>query len=84
MKNKVMVEILVPSIEGNYDVYLPINKKVGNVINLLNRAIVEFSNGVFVPSNTVCLYNSVTGDKYDMDKLILDTDIRNGSILVLM
>ena len=26
MKNKVLVEILVPSIEEKYDVYLPINK----------------------------------------------------------
>lgn len=84
MKNKVLVEILVPTIEEKYDVYLPINKKVGNVINLINDAIVESSNGVFVPSNTVCLYNSVTGDKYEMDKLIYDTDIRNGSVLVLM
>jgi len=84
MKNKVLVEILVPSIEAKYDVYLPINKKVGNVINLLGDAIREFSNGVFVVSNTVCLYNSVTGDKYEMDKLIYDTDIRNGTILVLM
>lgn len=84
MKNKVLVEILVPTIEEKYDVYLPINKKVGNVINLLNKAIVESSNGVFVADNTVCLYNSITGDKYDIDKLIYDTDIRNGSILVLM
>ena len=84
MKNKVLVEILVPSIEEKYDVYLPINKKVGNVINLLINAIVESSDGVFVSSNTICLYNSVTGDKYEMDKLIFDTDIRNGSILVLM
>lgn len=84
MKNKVLVEILVPSIEEKYDVYLPINKKVGNVINLIMNAIIESSNGVFTSSNTVCLYNSVTGDKYDMDKLVYDTDIRNGSILVLM
>ena len=84
MKNKVLVEILVPSIEERYDVYLPINKKVGNVINLLMNAIVESSNEVFLPSNTICLYSSVTGDKYEMNKLIFDTDIRNGSILVLM
>ena len=65
MKNKVLVEILVPSIEEKYDVYLPINKKIGNITILLCRAINEFTNGVYLGDTTVCLYNDVTGEKYN-------------------
>ena len=39
MKNKVLVEIEVPEIDENYSVYLPANKKMGNIIILLNKAI---------------------------------------------
>lgn len=84
MKNKVLVEILVPSIEEKYDVYLPANKKIGNIIVLLCRAINEFTNGTFVGDNSVSLYNTITGDKYEIDEILRKTDIKNGSMLVLM
>lgn len=84
MTNKVLVEILVPSIEAKYDVYLPVNKRVGNIINLLCRAINEFTNGIFVGDSAVSLYNNINGEKYNIDDLIRKTDIKNGSVLVLM
>ena len=37
MKNKVLVELVVPTIETSFDVYLPINKRIGNIITLLNK-----------------------------------------------
>ena len=33
--DKVLVSIYVPSIEQEYNVYLPINKKIGNIIYLI-------------------------------------------------
>lgn len=84
MKNKVLVEVLVPSIEQKYDVYLPINKKIGNITILLCRAINEFTNGMYLGDTTVSLYNNITGEKYKIDELLRKTDIRNGTTLVLM
>ena len=37
MKNKVLVELVVPTIESTFDIYLPINKRIGNIITLLNK-----------------------------------------------
>jgi len=84
MKNKILIELIVPEIDEKYDLYIPINKKVGNIVVLLNRALKEMTNGVYVASNTSCIYNSVTGEKYHMDVLVRETDIRNGSILVIL
>ena len=47
MKNKVLVDLIVPEIDEEYSVYLPINKKIGNIIILLNKAIYELTNGDF-------------------------------------
>ncbi len=84
MKNKVLVEVLVPVIEKKYDVYLPVNKRIGNIINLLCKAIEEFTNGMFTTDTSISLYSSATGVKYNINDLLRKTDIRNGSILVLM
>ena len=84
MENKVLVEIIVPVIEQNYDLYLPINKKIGNIINLIEKAINEFNEDAFGMSPSISLYNSYTGVKYDNNEILRKTDIRNGSKLVLM
>ena len=57
VKNKVLVELIVPEIEVAYDVYLPINKRIGNIICLLNKSIAEMTNGAYVGSNKNALYN---------------------------
>lgn len=84
MKNKVLVNITIPEIDKNYDVYLPINKKIGNIIILLNKAINELSDGEFILSTGNSLYNVYTKQKYDSDTLLANTNIRNGTALVLL
>ena len=84
MKNKVLVSISVPEIDKQYDVYLPINKKVGNIINLLNKAISELTDGEFTISLNNKLYNAITKELYYSDVLLANTNIRNGSSLVLL
>lgn len=84
MKNKVLVKLIVPEIDQEYDVYLPINKKIGNIINLLNEALVELTNGEIASSNKNSLFNSITNEIYNPDKQLIETNIRNGSILILI
>lgn len=84
MKNKVLVNLIVPEIDRNFDVYLPINKKIGNIINLLNKTISEMSNGEYKESITDILYNVTTGERYYPDVLLVNTNIRNGTKLVLL
>ena len=82
MRNKVLVELIVPEIDQRFNVYLPINKKIGNIIMLLNQAITEIS-----PQHTRIdnsLYNRDTGTKYNIDVTLYYTDIRNGTPLILI
>lgn len=84
MKNKILVELIVPELDEKFDLYIPINKKVGNIIVLLNRALKEISNGVYINSNKSCIYNQNTGEKYPMDILVRETNIRNAACLIIM
>lgn len=84
MENKVLVEIIVPEILQTFDVYLPINKKIGNIIILLNKAINELSNNCYPISQNKVLYNVVTKELYQSNILLFNTNIRNGSKLILI
>ena len=84
IKNKVLVELIVPEIDKTYQIYLPINKKIGNIINLLNEAIFELSNGELPQSKSNSLYNVDTLEMHLSDKLLINTNIRNGTRLVLI
>ena len=84
MKNKVLVKLRVPEIDQEYDLYLPVNKKIGNILILLNKAINELTNDSFKISNSNTLFNCFTGERYKVDSLLFETDIRNGANLVLL
>ena len=84
MNNKVLVELVVPVLEVSYDVFLPINRKIGNVIELISKLVSDLSGGYFVANDNNFLYSGDTGDKYPIDVLVINTDIRNGSKIILM
>ena len=50
MNNKVLIQLIVPEIEEKYDLFIPINRRVGTVINLISKAIFELNNDV----NDIC------------------------------
>ena len=84
MKNKVLVELIVPEIDSKFNVFIPVTKKVGEVLTLLNKSMTDISNGVYTVSNKKWLYDGDTGEKYDLNILVKNTNIRNGTSLVLI
>ncbi len=84
MKNKVLVELYVPSIDEIYNLYLPVNRKIGNIIALINKSLFEITNGEYVGNNHTMLYNRDTGETYGINVFLKDTNIRNGSSIVLL
>ena len=83
MNNKVIVMLNVPQVDKKYELYLPINRKIGNIINLIGDVIKRDlqDNVTFSHSR---LYNSDTKELYGENILLYDTNIRNGSSLILI
>ncbi len=82
--NKIIVKLYVPKIDKEYDVFIPTNKRISMVISLLVKAINELSNGSFNPTEMPMLYNKLNAKSYDINQTIKESDIRNGSELVLL
>lgn len=82
--NKVLVKLYVPIIEEQYDVWIPINKKVYIVINLLAKTVNELSGGYYKPHSMPMLYDRTTGEPYDINLNVKENKIKNGTELILI
>ena len=82
--NKIIIKLFVKKIDREYDVFIPTNKRISSVIALLVKSIIELSNGSFSPSQMPMLYNKITAQSYDINITIKESDIRNGSELILI
>ena len=83
-KNKILVELYIPLIEKNYDLYIPINKKVGTVKKLIEEGLLELTDHDYIIKEDSNFYSKETGEIYDVNKTIRETDLKNGSRIILM
>jgi len=84
MNNKFLIRLYVPLIESTFEIWIPPNKKIDNIIHLLVKAIFEQSKGNYKPESLPNLYNKATAEIYKLEDKVIDTNIRNGSELILI
>ena len=83
-KNKILIELEVPLIEKKYDLFIPINKRVGTVKRLIESSLIELSDNSYVIKDDTNFYSKETGIIYDVNLNVRDTDLRNGSRIILL
>lgn len=82
--NRVLVRLYVPLLEKKYDIWIPINKSVYYVVQAFLTGIDSINKIHYIYNEKFPrLYNKSTSDIYDMNLKIIDTDIRNGTELIL-
>ena len=84
MKNKVLVKIIVPEIEGTFDIFIPVNEIIWKIKKFIVKGISDLTSGLVNIENEFCLMNLDTSVVYDNNAIVIDTDIRNASELVLL
>ena len=84
MKNKRLVKLYVPALEARYDLWVPSNKNIHEVIELFINFINEINEGIYKPSNFPMLYNKSTGKMFNVNLSVEENNIINGSELVLI
>ena len=93
MNHKALVEIFVPAAGQTYDVYLPLESKMSEVIPLVAAALNDLSGGKFEAGGDAILCNAQTGAvsvetgtvcMTDVNKELAVLGIHNGSRLMLI
>ncbi len=84
MNNKILIELEIPLIEKKYDLFIPINKKIGTIKRLIENALVDLTDNAYVPRDDSNFYSKETGQIFDVNKTVSDTELRNGSRIILL
>ncbi len=82
--DRILVKLYVPMLEEIYDVWLPSTKRIYNIIILLVKAINELNNNCYKPNQIPLLYDKLTAEVYDINLKLKDTNIGNGTELILL
>ena len=85
MKDKILVKVVVPEVEFTFDVYLPINKKIGTIKKKLLDAFIDETDGQFAKkAEKVKILDQVSGVEYENNSYLFETNIKNGSTIVFV
>lgn len=84
MNNKVLIKLIVPEIDNSYDLFIPVNEVIWKVKKLMIKCISDLANVEINITQNYILINKVNGTVYDNNQIIINTDIRNATELVLM
>lgn len=82
--NRVLIKIYVPLLEKNYDVWIPVNKKIYEVIINLVKGINSINKIEYDIKEIPNLYDKESSEIYDINVKVIDTNIRNGSEVILL
>ena len=81
--DKVLVSIYVPSIEKEFNVYLPINIKLLDVINSFQKDLVDMSDNNFEIIEKPVVYNDYDGKILNLNNIVKDCRLKKGCRLLL-
>ena len=83
-KNKILIKLEIPLLEKKYDLFIPINKKIGTIKKLIEESLKDLTDTNYEIREDTNLYSKDTGDIYDVNKTVRDTDLQNGSRVILL
>lgn len=82
--NKLLVVVSVPLLEEEYDIYIPINKKIGTIKNIIIEQVASITEVDISLLKQLSLYDKYTTNILHNDMLVKQSEISNGSKILLM
>jgi hypothetical protein len=84
MNNKALVEIFVPASGSKFDVFVPLESKMSDVLKLVSAALSDLSDGKYKATNDAVLCDAKTGIIFNVNMEVAELGIKNGSRLMLI
>ena len=80
----VLVEIFVPVLDRSFDVFIPLQSPMYEVLELIKKAISEMSDGRFIANQNTTICHREDGSILNINLSVYELEIRNGSKLMLI
>lgn len=83
MENKVLVRLIILDMDEYFDVFIPVNEIIWKVKKLIIKSVADLNNISLDINNEYLLINKDTSKIYENNDIVINTDIRNGTELIL-
>ena len=83
MKNKVLINLIVPELMEEYEIYIPVNERISKIKQLLITSLKDLSDGRFLCEKKYNLIDPTTGNIYENNKIVRELDIKNSKKIIL-
>lgn len=84
MKDKVLVKLIVPEMDSSFDLFIPVNELVWKIKKLILKSIQDMTNITLDPAKEYLIINQDNCRLYQNNEIVINTDIRNGSELIML
>ena len=84
MKNKVLIKLIVPEMDMDFDIFIPVNEVVWKIKKLAIKSISDLSSYSLDMNKDYYLINKDNSKVYNNNEVIYDTDIRNSTELMIL
>ena len=79
MENKVLIKLIIPELDTNFDLFLPVNELIWRLKKLIVKSVSDLKNIPIDINEEVILLNKDTSKIYSNNDVLIETDIRNGT-----
>lgn len=84
MNHKALVEISVPAAGQKFDVYIPLESKMSEVVKMVSSALSDLSDGKYKATDEAILCDAETGIIFNINMEVAELGIKTGSRLMLI
>ena len=78
MNNKVLIKLIVPSLDKSYDLFIPVNETIYKIKKLILESLNDIDTNMLNVSYV--LINKINSRVYNNKEIVINTDIRNATI----
>ena len=83
MENKVLIKLILPEFDQKFDLFIPVNEIIWKIKSLVVKSISELTGVDLDIKNDYIILNKEDGKIYDNNEIVINTDIRNGTELIM-
>ena len=83
MENKVLIKLIMFDMDKCFDIFIPVNEIIWKIKKLIIKSISDITNISLDINNEYILINKDNSKIYDNNEIVINTDIRNGTELIL-
>ena len=82
--DKLLISVFVPVIDRVYSIEIPINIDTKSMVDIIQKIIVDLSNGAYQINPNAKLYDKATGALINQNNIVKYSGLGNGSYLMLV